>query len=294
MHVKRESDRGIANNGNIGINGRNGNTGGNPDIAAMIALQLQDLLPTIVMKSNNGANNQGNGNGVVKGVQWQRWRVSIQSMGREDGISNRYEQLCNQPEGEARGRAAAVGMAWDDFKTLLREEYCPHNEMEKLENEFWNHTMVGAGHATYRDRFHELANLVPHLVTPEFKRIDRYIYCLVPEINGMVRKTKPSTIQSAILKAGGLTDDAVRNGLLNKGSEKRKDGGETSKQEDVKGKNKRARTEKGFMATDSDKKEYKDPHPKCAKCNYHHQETTSCGTCFNCNQPGMLQGIVRQ
>ncbi|GJY93683.1 putative reverse transcriptase domain-containing protein, partial [Tanacetum coccineum] len=32
--------------------------------------------------------------------------------------------------------------------------------------------VVGAGHATYTDRFHELARLVPHSVTPENKRIE--------------------------------------------------------------------------------------------------------------------------
>ncbi|GJR97698.1 reverse transcriptase domain-containing protein [Tanacetum coccineum] len=53
----------------------------------------------------------------------------------------------------------------------LVEEFCPSNEMEKLENEFWNHKMVGANHAAYTDRFHELAKLVPHLVTPESSRI---------------------------------------------------------------------------------------------------------------------------
>ncbi|GKC94280.1 hypothetical protein Tco_1159722 [Tanacetum coccineum] len=31
--------------------------------------------------------------------------------------------------------------------------------------------MVGANHAAYTDRFHELAKLVPHLVTPESARI---------------------------------------------------------------------------------------------------------------------------
>ncbi|GKE20337.1 hypothetical protein Tco_1431849 [Tanacetum coccineum] len=102
--------------------------------------------------------------------------------------------------------------------------------------------MVGAGHAAYTDRFHELAKLVPHLVTPESKRIDRYIYGLVSEIRRMVRVTEPSTIPSVILKVRGLTDDVVRNELLKKNSEKRKDNGETSKQGDVRTSNKRART----------------------------------------------------
>nr|GEY73419.1 putative reverse transcriptase domain-containing protein [Tanacetum cinerariifolium] len=73
-------------------------------------------------------------------------------------------------------------------------------------------------------------------------------------------------------------------GCDKKGSEKRKDGGETDNKEDAMGENKRDRTGKGFVATDSSKKEYKGPQPKCAKCNYHHQETTPCRTCFNCNQ----------
>ncbi|GJV17112.1 hypothetical protein Tco_1362435 [Tanacetum coccineum] len=37
----------------------------------------------------------------------------------------------------ARGREAAIGMSWADFKALLVEELCPSNEMEKLENELY-------------------------------------------------------------------------------------------------------------------------------------------------------------
>ncbi|GKC77695.1 reverse transcriptase domain-containing protein [Tanacetum coccineum] len=76
---------------------------------------------------------------------------------------------------QAKGREAAIGMSWAEFKALLVEELCPSNEIEKLENEFWNHKMVGANHAAYTDLFHELAKLVPHLVTPESLRIKMYI-----------------------------------------------------------------------------------------------------------------------
>ncbi|GJT20864.1 reverse transcriptase domain-containing protein [Tanacetum coccineum] len=34
-----------------------------------------------------------------------------------------------------RGREAVVGMSWEDFKTLTREEFYPSNEMQKLETE---------------------------------------------------------------------------------------------------------------------------------------------------------------
>ncbi|GJQ92060.1 reverse transcriptase domain-containing protein [Tanacetum coccineum] len=97
-----------------------------------------------------------------------------------------------------RGRDAAIGMSWENFKNLTREEFCPSNEMQKLETELWNHAMVRAGHATYTDRFHELARLVPHLVTPKNKRIERYIYGLALHILGMVAATEPMTIQKAV------------------------------------------------------------------------------------------------
>nr|GFA04583.1 ribonuclease H-like domain-containing protein [Tanacetum cinerariifolium] len=45
---------------------------------------------------------------------------------------------------QTRGRAAAIAQSWEDFKKLLMEEYCPDDEVEKLESEFWNHKMVGS------------------------------------------------------------------------------------------------------------------------------------------------------
>ncbi|GJZ70124.1 putative reverse transcriptase domain-containing protein, partial [Tanacetum coccineum] len=91
---------------------------------------------------------------------------------------------------QARGREATIGMTWNDFKALLVDEFCLSNEMERLENEFWNHKIVEANHAAYTDRFHELAKLVPHL--------------------------------NAILRADILTDEAISCSTLSKSNEKRK------------------------------------------------------------------------
>ncbi|GJV76830.1 putative reverse transcriptase domain-containing protein [Tanacetum coccineum] len=173
---------------------------------------------------------------------------------------------------QARGCEAAIGMSWTDFKALLIEEFCPSNEMEKLEIEFWNHKMVGANHAGYTDRFHELGKLVSHLVTPESSRIKRYIAGLAPEIRGMLRATQPTTIQSAILRAGILTDEAVSCGTLTKDNEKRNEVEETSKQGGWRNDDKRANVSKGFMAATPHRNGYTGPLPKCAKCWTHHPE----------------------
>ncbi|GJS37472.1 putative reverse transcriptase domain-containing protein, partial [Tanacetum coccineum] len=150
---------------------------------------------------------------------------------------------------KARGREAAVGMTWNDFKALLVEEFCPSNEMERLENEFWNHKKVGANHAAYTDRFHELAKLVPHLVTPE----------------------------SAHIKSCGT---------LSKSNEKRKAVEETSKSGgSLRDKNK-AKVGAGFVATDPPKNEFVNPYPKCTKCYTYHPEDGVCRLCFTCQRPG--------
>lgn len=148
--------------------------------------------------------------------------------------------------------------------------------------------MVGANHAAYTDRFHELAKLVPHLVTPESKRIEKYIYGLVPQIRGMVSATDPPTIQIAILKAGALTDEMVRNGSLSKGGEKRKEASESSKQEGTKSDNKKHKGGRGYVAANMGKGEHVNPYPRCAKCNAHHQATVPCRVCFNCKRLGHM------
>ncbi|GJW13873.1 reverse transcriptase domain-containing protein [Tanacetum coccineum] len=122
--------------------------------------------------------------------------------------------------------------------------------------------MMGANHAAYTDRFHELAKLVPHLVTPESSRIKRYLAGLAPEIRGMLRATQPTTIQNAILRAGILTDEAVSCGTLTKGTP----------------------TRNGTA--------------KCGKCYTSHPKNRPCNMFFNCQKPGHYardcQASVRQ
>ncbi|GJW56738.1 putative reverse transcriptase domain-containing protein [Tanacetum coccineum] len=185
----------------------------------------------------------------------------------------------------ARGREAALGMTWEEFKVLFVKEFCPTNEMEKLETKFWNHAMVGANHAAYTNRFHELAKLVPHLVTPDTKHIEVYIHRLAPQIHGMIRATQPATIQSAIIKAGALNDEVIRYRTLSKSSEKRKEVVESSKQGGSWTDNKRAKLGKGFVATVPTRNDYASIHPRHAKCNAHHSTSIPCLLCYNYQKP---------
>nr|GEY43838.1 hypothetical protein [Tanacetum cinerariifolium] len=89
----------------------------------------------------------------------------------------------------------AVSMPWNDIKFMMIDEFCLSHEMQKLETELWNHVIVGASHAAYTDRFHELAS------------------------NGAKDYAK------GCVDFDSLTDEAVRNESIKK-VEKRGNGGE--------------------------------------------------------------------
>ncbi|GJU75535.1 putative reverse transcriptase domain-containing protein [Tanacetum coccineum] len=97
------------------------------------------------------------------------------------------------------------------------------HEMQKLESEWWNHAMFGPGHAAYTDRFHELARLVPHLVTTESRMIKRLCQSY-----------------------GALTDEAGEKWNQFKKVEKRGNMGEHSKDKNGRNDNKRTRTRECF------------------------------------------------
>ncbi|GJW02147.1 putative reverse transcriptase domain-containing protein [Tanacetum coccineum] len=292
----------------------------NPDIATIIAQQLQNIIPHIVTQVTTNVNNVngGNANGGNDGCSYKtfttcnpkefdgkggavaltHWIEKMESVFDNCGcIANlriRYAASCFvnkaltwwNTQVQARGREAAIGISWNDFKALLVEEFCPSNEMENLENEFWNHTMVGANHVAYTDKFYELAKLVPHLVTPESSHIKRYINGLAPQIRGTLRATQPTTIQSAILTAGILTNEVVRCGTLNKGNDKRKEIEESSNQGSTWKDNKRSKTGSRFIATVPPRNGNVTTYPKCAKCYTFHPENAPCKLCYNCQKPG--------
>ena len=107
------------------------------------------------------------------------------------------------------GLDTANSIPWDNFTRMLHEEYCPRDEIRKLEEEFWVHKMVGSEIEKYCTRFHELCKLCPAMVTPEYKKIEQFISGLPEQIQSMVTASDHSTIQPLIRLAHMLTDQAV-------------------------------------------------------------------------------------
>nr|GEW50881.1 ribonuclease H-like domain-containing protein [Tanacetum cinerariifolium] len=128
---------------------------------------------------------------------------------------------------QTRGREAVFGMTWEDFKTLTREELCPNNEMQKLKTEF--------------------------CVTP-WSRL-AMLHTLIDFMSLLA--TEPTTIQSIVLKAGMLTDEAIRNGSLKKNTEKRGNIKEPCRDGNARDDNKSSRTRRALATvTNPIRKEY--------------------------------------
>ncbi|GJZ08002.1 reverse transcriptase domain-containing protein [Tanacetum coccineum] len=322
----RSGDQGDGRNdgsgGQVGGQGSevNGGVDGVPDFPTIIAQQLQNLLLTIVAQVGSQGRGQGVGrnqnddavNDNIRGdvgnaiegndcrgctykeflasnpkeydgtggaIVYTRWIEKMESVHDMSG--------CRDSRRVKYSAGSFVGMSWEDFKTLTREEFCLSNEMQKLETKLWNHAMVGVGYSAYTDRFHELARLVPNLVTPEGKKIERYVYGIASQIRGMVAATEPKTIQKAVQLAGTLTDEALRNRSIKKNPENRGNVREPSKDRNGREDNKRTRTGNVFATTTNPVRGgYTGTTPKCTACCYHHSPETPCRMCFNYNRPG--------
>nr|GEV01993.1 putative reverse transcriptase domain-containing protein [Tanacetum cinerariifolium] len=203
-------------------------------------------------------NSQGNDQGMEanRGIEGDLLPDMLAQVGNQGNVGNQNGNEVNEKVQENDRNVLVngnwVGCSYKEFLACNSKEYdkefCPSHEMQKLETELWNHAKVGAGHATYIDRFHELVRLVPHLVTPKSRKIERYVYGVAPQIHRMVAATKPKTIQKAVRIYGALTDEAVRNGSIKK-VEKRGNVREPSKDKNGRDDNKRTRTGNIFDTT---------------------------------------------
>ncbi|GJW93617.1 putative reverse transcriptase domain-containing protein [Tanacetum coccineum] len=276
-----ETDQGSQGSSRGNIENRGG--GGVPNFATIIAQQLQNLLSTIIAQVGNQVNNQGNNGNQDGNLINDNNQGNVRTMNNGRGGSSYKEFMaCNLKDYDGMG-GAIVYTRWIEKMELVQDmSGCGENQKVKYTTGSF---IIEAGHAAYTNRFHELVRLVLHLVTPENKRIEKYIYGLALQIPAMVAAMEPTKIQNDVLKAGMLTNEAIRNGALNKITEKRGNNREPNRDGKAKDDNKRSRTGRAFsINTNPVRKEYTGTAPKCPNCNYHHQPKVPCHLCTNCNR----------
>ncbi|KAI3742503.1 hypothetical protein L1987_60187 [Smallanthus sonchifolius] len=216
--------------------------------------------------------------------------------------------------GEKRNRGVDVAMAlpWDKVKRLMTEEFCPRNEVKKLEAEFWDLAQDSGESLAYTTRFHELSLLVPHMVTPLSRCIEKYIGGLPRQIQDTVLGRNPATLEDAIRLSATLTDNHVKAGTLTKKGTKKVSETVTPPTHNKEAttepsRNNRKRKVRNFavvtpavpinqaapMVQAPAKKPYVGIYPLCATCNYNHPQVIPCRLCTYCGRYGHIVSVCR-
>ena len=213
---------------------------------------------------------------------------------------------------QATGKVLLYNLSWGQFVALVKENYCPQHEVEKIESDFLTLVMENLNCPAYVTSFNTMSRLVPYLVTPEPKRIARFIGGLAPEIKGNVKASRPTTYRSAVDLSLSLTLDAIRIKSVKASGERRREREEENSHQT--NKKKKGSSEHGKDSEFRKNSSQSDNRPKCNNCKKQHfgkctidpraklcgicktkgHKTLDCkglknATCYNCNEEGHIK-----
>ncbi|GKD52620.1 reverse transcriptase domain-containing protein [Tanacetum coccineum] len=97
-------------------------------------------------------------------------------------------------------------MPWTEMKQLMTAEFCPIEELQRMEHELWNLKVKEYNIVAYTQRFNELALMCPRMVEPESVKVDAYIRGLTDNIKGEVTSSRPANLNEAVRMAHKLME----------------------------------------------------------------------------------------
>nr|GEX19530.1 putative reverse transcriptase domain-containing protein [Tanacetum cinerariifolium] len=95
------------------------------------------------------------------------------------------------------GREVANARSWAEVKQMMTDEFCPTEEVQRLEDELRHLKLRDTNIAAYTKRFNELALLCPNAVPNENKKVEPYIKGLPDIIKGETTSSRPVTLNEA-------------------------------------------------------------------------------------------------
>nr|GEV15576.1 hypothetical protein [Tanacetum cinerariifolium] len=96
------------------------------------------------------------------------------------------------------------------MKVMMTEEFCPPEEIQRMECELWNLMVKEMDISSYTTRFNELMILCPGMVPTEQKKAEAYIGGLSKNIKGEVTSSEPATLNKAVGMAHTLMEQKVK------------------------------------------------------------------------------------
>ncbi|GKB80373.1 putative reverse transcriptase domain-containing protein [Tanacetum coccineum] len=113
-------------------------------------------------------------------------------------------------------KVATIGLGtvnqipWTEMKQMMTAEFCPTEEVQRMEHELWNLKVKEYNITAYTQRFNELALMCPRMVEPENVKIDAYIRGLSENIKGEVTSSRPANLSEVVRMAHKLMEQKVQ------------------------------------------------------------------------------------
>ncbi|MFS8016635.1 putative retrotransposon gag domain-containing protein [Helianthus anomalus] len=159
-------------------------------IASLVAKEMAKVIPQIVAQVHSLSNSRASEDVKTEPVflykhfkardpmpftgeecvsQLLQWFDAIEFTLRQSGCPENFRTTCATgvlqsraldwwtAERNKRGITAAYTLSWNELKVLMKKEYCPPHEVQKLEDEFWNIKQDEGDNAGYTVRFKQLS-----------------------------------------------------------------------------------------------------------------------------------------
>nr|GEZ47729.1 reverse transcriptase domain-containing protein [Tanacetum cinerariifolium] len=108
------------------------------------------------------------------------------------------------------GHEVANGIPWTKVKQMMTDEFCPTEEVQRLEDELRHLKLRDMNVAAYTERFNELALLCPDAIPNEKKKVELYIKGLPEIIKGETTSSRPATLNESVRMAHTLMKQKVQ------------------------------------------------------------------------------------
>ncbi|GKA04996.1 putative reverse transcriptase domain-containing protein [Tanacetum coccineum] len=109
----------------------------------------------------------------------------------------------------AERNKVANAKSWNDMKIMMREEFCPPEEIQRMEVKLWNLRLKDSNISAYTQRFNELVLLCPEMVPSEKKKVEAYLRGLPENIKGETTSSRPVVLNEAVRMAHTLMEQKL-------------------------------------------------------------------------------------
>nr|GFB50150.1 reverse transcriptase domain-containing protein [Tanacetum cinerariifolium] len=108
------------------------------------------------------------------------------------------------------GLKVAIKKSWSDMKKMMMEEFCPDEEVKRMEDELRSLKLRDTNIATYTQRFNELVLLCPEAVPTKKKKVEAYIKRLPENTKGEVTSSRPINLNETVCMAHTLMEQKIQ------------------------------------------------------------------------------------